>query len=365
MANILLANELDDAIELLIAKQDSSSRSVDLDLSELLGIAAPLRLLPDPEFKATLKRQLLGPTPTPVARPRDGMQPPWQARSARRDANRDEILPTLFGAGDGTYPVRRGNVAISAAIHVMLIAVVVIGGIWMARQPKIMPHTTSVLLTDIGAYALPAASEKGGGGGGGGDRDKLSESKGSLPRFAREQITPPAVVVRNEQPKLPEEPTIVGPPELTVPPSAQIGDPISAILRPPSNGTGAGGGIGNGVGGGIGSGDGPGFGPGHGGGTGGGFYRVGGGVSAPRPIYEPDPEYSEEARRAKYQGTVLLWVVVGADGKPRDIRVQRTLGLGLDEKAIAAVQQWRFEPSMKDGHPVAVQVNIEVTFRLY
>jgi TonB family protein len=92
---------------------------------------------------------------------------------------------------------------------------------------------------------------------------------------------------------------------------------------------------------------------------------VGGGISAPRPIYDPDPEYSEEARHAKYQGTVLLWVIVGPDGRPHDIRVQRSLGMGLDEKAIEAVRQWKFEPSMKDGHPVAVQVNIEVSFRLY
>ncbi len=92
---------------------------------------------------------------------------------------------------------------------------------------------------------------------------------------------------------------------------------------------------------------------------------MGGGVSAPRPIYDPDPDYSNEARQAKYQGTVLLSVVVGQDGRPRDIRMLRSLGMGLDEKAIEAVSEWRFEPSLKDGRPVAVQVNIEVSFRLY
>lgn len=363
MASTLLAHQLDDAIERMIAEPVYSSRLIEHELGELLEVAAQLRLLPDPEFKATLKAKLLGHCiATPVV-PRFDVSEPLPR--ARRDAQLDGILPTLFGTGDGTYAVHRGNFAISAAIHMLLIAVVAIGGIWMTKQPQITSHATSVLVTDIGAYALPASVEKSAGGGGGGDRDKLSESNGSLPRFAREQITPPTVVVRNEQPKLPEEPTVVGPPELTVPPNSEIGNPLSAIVGPPSNGTGAGGGIGTGTGGGIGSGYGPGFGPGYGGGVGGGVYRVGGGVSAPRPIYEPDPEYSEEARRAKYQGTVLLWVIVGADGKPRDIRVQRTLGLGLDQKAIAAVQQWRFEPSMKDGHPVAVQVNIEVTFRLY
>ena len=103
-----------------------------------------------------------------------------------------------------------------------------------------------------------------------------------------------------------------------------LGDPMSHLPSVPSNGTGSGGGIGSGSGGGVGSGEGPGFGPGHGGGTGGGAYRVGGGVSGPRLTFSPDPEYSEEARKAKFQGTCVLWVVVGADGRPRDIRVART-----------------------------------------
>jgi protein TonB len=98
---------------------------------------------------------------------------------------------------------------------------------------------------------------------------------------------------------------------------------------------------------------------------GGGAYRVGGGVSAPRAIYQPDPEYSEEARKAKFQGTVILWVIVGPDGRVHDMRVQRSLGMGLDEKALEAVKLWRFEPSRKDGQPVPVQINVEVNFRLY
>ena len=99
--------------------------------------------------------------------------------------------------------------------------------------------------------------------------------------------------------------------------------------------------------------------------TSGGFYRVGGSVSAPRVVYHVDPEYAEGARREKFQGTCILWVVVSAEGLPRDIRVARVLGHGLDEKAIEAVKQWRFEPARKDGKPVAVAVNVEVAFRLY
>ena len=110
---------------------------------------------------------------------------------------------------------------------------------------------------------------------------------------------------------------------------------------------------------------GPGVGPGYGGGIGGGIYRVGGGVSAPRAVYSPDPEYSDEARQAKYQGTVVLWCVIGPDGHVHGVRVQRSLGLGLDERAIAAVKTWKFDPARKDGHAVSVQINVEVNFRLY
>jgi TonB family protein len=144
-----------------------------------------------------------------------------------------------------------------------------------------------------------------------------------------------------------------------------LGDPLSKIMGPPSSGTGSGGGIGSGSGGGVGSGHGPGVGPGYGGGVGGGVYKGGGGVSAPRAIYQPDPEYSEEARKSKYQGTVVLWMIVDRDGHPRDIKVARSVGMGLDEKAIEAVRTWKFEPARKNGQPVAVQINVEVSFRLY
>jgi TonB family protein len=105
-----------------------------------------------------------------------------------------------------------------------------------------------------------------------------------------------------------------------------------------------------------------GIGSGHGGGIGGGAYRVGGAVSAPREISATAPQYSEEARQANLQGTVVLWVMISPEGTVSDIRVQRSLGLGLDEKALEAVRTWKFEPAKKDGKPVPVQVNIEVTF---
>jgi TonB family protein len=143
----------------------------------------------------------------------------------------------------------------------------------------------------------------------------------------------------------------------------QLGDPLSKVLGA-SNGTGSGAGMGSGNGGGIGPGSGAGYGPGHGGNFGGGAYKIGGGVAAPVPIYKPEPEYSEEARKAKFQGTVVLAIVVDEHGNVRDEKVVRPLGLGLDQKAIEAVQKWRFRPGMKDGHAVPVQATIEVNFRL-
>jgi TonB family protein len=95
-----------------------------------------------------------------------------------------------------------------------------------------------------------------------------------------------------------------------------------------------------------------------------GVYRVSGNVTAPRPILSRSPAYSEEARHAKLVGTVILRTIIGVDGIPRDVEVVRALGQGLDEKAVAAVRGWRFKPATKDGKPVPVQINIEVTFKL-
>jgi len=270
----------------------------------------------------------------------------------------------------GFYNYKKNGLLGSTVLHVLVLATILgltILGRRVVQQIQ-KPRATVTLVAPDDIPPLPPSRTQAGGGGGGGDRDKLQAPKGKLPKFSMEQIVPPMVVIRNPNPKLSAEPTVVVPPQIHLAMNnlPTLGDPMSHLPSgPPSNGTGSGGGIGSGSGGGVGSGEGPGVGPGRGGGIGGGVFRVGGGVSAPRPIFAPDPEYSEEARKAKYQGTCVLWLIVGSDGKTRDIRVMQTLGLGLDEKAIEAVKQWRFEPAMKDGKPVAVQVNVEVTFRLF
>ena len=244
----------------------------------------------------------------------------------------------------GFYNYKGRGAAGSTVIHVLALAAI-IAGTYLGRRiiEVAKPKETVLLIAPGDIPALPASKTMSGGGGGGGDRDKLQASPGRLPKQSMQQITPPLAVVRNLHPKLEVPPTIVVPPDIHLqqPNMPDLGDPLSRLPSVPSNGTG------------------------YGGGTGGGVFHVGGGVSAPRKIYDPDPEYSEEARKAKYQGTCVLYVIVGPDGRTRDIRVSRTLGLGLDEKAIEAVKTWRFEPGKKDGKPVSVAVNIEVEFRLY
>ncbi len=116
--------------------------------------------------------------------------------------------------------------------------------------------------------------------------------------------------------------------------------------------------------GGVGYGKVGGLGPGEGGGFGGGAYSVGGDISAPIPIYKPEPAYTEEARKAKYEGTVVLWIVVDASGAVTDCRVVKPLGLGLDANAVDTVKTWKFKPALKNGTPVPVRVMVQVGFRL-
>src|SRR5205823_8128899 len=230
------------------------------------------------------------------------------------------LLPTLFGEGYGVYRTRPSAFVLSYAVNFLIIAVFIWSGHWFVEHRHEIKKQMDGLVTDVSPYILPLSATRSGGGGGGGDNDKFAASKGSPPKFAPEQITPPAVVVRNDNPKLTADPTVVGRPQLQLPQmAAAMGDPLSGVLGPPSSGTGSGAGIESGSGGGVGSGRGPGVGPGTGGGIGGGLYRVGGGVSVPRAVYSPDPEYSEEEHKAKYQGTVMLWLIVGEDGRPCEI----------------------------------------------
>lgn len=272
----------------------------------------------------------------------------------------------------GQYNNYRSNGLVGSAIfHVVVVGLILGGTIFGHKVVERVQQqeTVTLIAPSPDSYALPVAKKVISGGGGGGDHDRIRAPKGALPKPALEQITPPQIVLHNQHPKLAVAPTVVVPPQVHLAENhmPNLGVPSNAPLpsAPPSNGIGSGGGIGSGSGGGVGVGHGPGVGAGSGGGMGGGVYKVGGGISAPQAISTPDPEYTEEARNDKTQGTCILWMIVDDHGNPRDIRVVRGLGHGLDAKAIEAVKQWRFQPAEKDGHPVNVQISVEVGFRLY
>ena len=266
----------------------------------------------------------------------------------------------------GLYGRQKKSWVMSVSVQTVVVVLLFTVFSMKAVQQR-MKDVVPLFMPDLKPYQPDMAPQKQnmGGGGGGGDRSPLPASKGRLPKASLKQFTPPMAVVNNPDPKLTMEPTIIAPPDVPLPQvnMAQYGDPL-ARLGPASNGPGSGAGIGSGSGGGVGSGKGGGFGPGEGGGVGGGVFRVGGGVTAPALLYKVEPEYSEEARKAKYQGTVILYVEVSPDGRAVNPRVVRSLGLGLDEKAIEAVRKWKFRPGYKDGHPVTVAATIEVNFRL-
>jgi TonB family protein len=97
---------------------------------------------------------------------------------------------------------------------------------------------------------------------------------------------------------------------------------------------------------------------------GGGVFRVGNNVTPPVLLSKTEPQYSEEARRAKYQGKAMLYVQIDPSGEATHIRVVKSLGLGLDQRAVEAVGKWKFKPGYKEGKPVTVEATVEVNFKL-
>ena len=257
-------------------------------------------------------------------------------------------------------------------IHVAVVGLLVSGAFFGHDiVQKVTPRQVVTLIAPSpDSYVLPTAKKVISGGGGGGDHDPLPAPKGRLPengaaadyssgnRRSKRSTETCGSAYRGDS-------SLKYIWRITATPNLGTSSGSVMPAAPPSNGTGSGGGIGSGSGGGVGVGHGPGVGAGSGGGIGGGVYKVGGGISAPQAISAPDPDYTEEARRAKKQGTCVLWLIVDAAGRPRDIKVVRGLGLGLDAKALEAVQQWRFQPALKDGKPVDVQISVEVEFHLY
>lgn len=264
------------------------------------------------------------------------------------------IFSILSGEGDGIYRVRRETFVFS------LLGQAAIVGLLVYFTSCVIRGTPEI------ARQIPKVSElplifSGRNGGGGGNHDPLPASHGNLPQASLDpQIVPPTVILPKEPPKLAMPETVMVAPNITLPQDGQIGDPMSHFA-PLSNGSGGPGGIGSGCCDGIG----PSAGPGAGAGPPGIFPAGKQGVTVPQVIFNPEPSFSDEARKSKAQGIVLLLVVVGKDGHTYDIRVGQSLGMGLDEKAIEAVNHWRFRPATLNGQPVATQIAVQVDFRLY
>ena len=279
------------------------------------------------------------------------------------------VLTSKPVAVDDPLRVKRSPASsmVSFVTHTAVIALIV----WVTLLPHkavVIAQKPAVTPIEIRPYIpITAPAQKVmGGGGGGGAHDIVEPTKGHLPKIAKMQTVAPQILLL-DKPKMAVEPTVVMPQEVKVADASMpnVGMPQSPQIAVASQGSGSGSGFGSGHGGGIGSGSGGGIGPGSGGGYGGGIMSVGGGVSAPQVIHAVDPEFTDEARRAKVQGVVSIQVIVDIHGNPQSIQVVRPLGMGLDQKAIEAVRQYKFRPAMFQGHPVPVRVVIDVNFHLY
>jgi protein TonB len=226
-----------------------------------------------------------------------------------------------------------------------------------ARRTHILaPATASVhvlTLPPLTPPVLPRATQIGGGGG---QHDIAPAAKGHLPKLAQQQILPPQAPTSVL--KLAVEPTVVVQKDLKMADNTlpNLGMPSSS-LRGIS--------LGNGSGTGLGPGSGSGIGPGSGGNLGGGAMHIGGAVLAPKVLVQVDPEFSEEARKAKFSGNVEVYLWVDANGNPSHVRVVRGVGMGLDQKAVDAVRQYKFKPATKNGKPVTVDMYIDVNFQIF
>jgi protein TonB len=250
--------------------------------------------------------------------------------------------------------------AISFVIHVVAITLLLALALKVRSNVVLEPTTTVVpmdfKLTVPPPVTMPVAKQPGGGGGTPTPQKIMEPKRAPEPTVATApQILLPQTI-RIDRPKLGIEPTDqVKMPDTTTLPTLGVAPSPQIALAAQAKGNGGGHGLGGGLG----------AGPGSGGGYGGGLMSVGGGVSAPMVVRTVQPEFTEEARRANFQGNVSIKLIVDSQGNPQDISLLSHLGMGLDEKAIEAVRQYKFKPAMYMGHPVAVQIVIDVSFHLH
>jgi periplasmic protein TonB len=236
--------------------------------------------------------------------------------------------------------------ALSLGLHGALIAVLLLAASHSIRAP--LQTSPLAHVTPLTFFRPRATLERRSGGS---NQTELPAKHGSPPPTAHRTFIPPT---SSPHPQL-ALPITIAFDIPTVNTGPEIGDPFSRLLN---------GGLGlNGVNG-IGNGCCQGIGDSKNGRPGVAAVRRGRGVTPPQLLYKVEPEFSEDARKAKYQGVVVLSIEVDANGTVRNVRVQQGLGLGLNEKAIEAVSRWRFRPGLFDGKPVVTEATVQVTFQL-
>jgi TonB family protein len=298
-----------------------------------------------------------------------------RARTAER-ARIQSSLFSVFSRAAASQTPKGLPFAVSGTLHGGMIA----AAVFMTALATSPTTATAFIERDNEPlrFVFVASPGPGGGGGGGGLKQPTPPPKAlregprkiSSPLPQREPPKPIEAAVTPPEPepvplKAEPLPALIAP--IVAAPAdreTRIGALEQTIAQNDSRGPGADGGVGSGAGTGIGEGDGPGVGPGSGGGIGGGPYRPGSGIEPPRLLREVRADYTEEARRANVEGDVLLEIVVRRDGTVGDPRIVKSLGRGLDQRAVQAVRQWRFVPARRLGTPVDVIVEVSVEFRL-
>jgi protein TonB len=261
----------------------------------------------------------------------------------------------IYVADPMATKMSRSSIAGSVVFYGVLILL-----IWIViknRKQIIAPAKTAFTQLEVPSPPPPLAPKAEKIGGGGGQKGPTPVTQGHLPKLAQQQIVPPKAPPLI-QPKLAVEPSVI------VQPNLKMADNKMPDLGVPNSNL-KGFSMGNGNGSGIGSGNGSGIGPGSGGNTGGGPMHVGGSVRPPSVLSSVEPEFSEEARKAKFSGNVQVYLWVDENGNPSHVKVVRGVGMGLDEKAVEAVRQYKFRPAMQNGKPVKVDLYIDVNFQIF
>ncbi|MDR0310346.1 MAG: energy transducer TonB [Acidobacteriota bacterium] len=297
------------------------------------------------------------------------------------------FIPSVFADAEELEALRAGGRTrkmeagvVSIFLHAAFFLAIFFIARGISSVPAIDPDEVVFVNTPIFLpFDIEGDGQEGGGGGGGGKNQPEPPATGELPETTPVQMIAPDPT--NPQPLMAADDLLAQVPSVEMPIQLprNLSLPIGDITGPPnystSYGPGSGGGIGTGRGTGIGSGTGAGVGPGSGGGMGGGSgggigtgvgKGVTGSIRQPEVLVEVKPEYTEEGRKAKAEGIVILSATIRKDGTVDNVKIVRGLGYGLDESAVRTVStRWRFRPATRNGVAIDYPANIEVNFALW